>query len=348
MYDTLIVGQGLAGSLLAWELSQAGETVMVIDNGHRHASSWVAAGLINPVTGMRMVKSPHTEAWLAAADSHYKGLEAYFSIRFHHQLPMWRIFTNTKQQQAWQERLREVDYRPYLSEIKDVAQITPYRSEFGVGKVSQTGYIDTKLLLTTLKDWLEQRKSYLQTDCDYSSIRVEEKGASVGELKARRLIFCEGARAVDNPWFTGLPLSPVKGEILTVEYQQTLPKVIANFGKWLLPLSERQAKLGASYDWEHRDQEPTEKAREHLLEELDRVTDSKLNVRVIEHEVGLRPNSRDRLPLIGCHPEQQTVWIFNGFGSRGSLMIPYYAQQFSRHLLTGDPLEADCDIARWR
>jgi len=64
MIDFLIVGQGLAGSLLAWELIQRGCSVLVVDKGEENASQ-VAAGLINPVTGIRFVKSgsvPHSTA----------------------------------------------------------------------------------------------------------------------------------------------------------------------------------------------------------------------------------------------------------------------------------------------
>ena len=33
-FDTLILGQGLAGSALAWQLIEAGQQVCVIDDGH--------------------------------------------------------------------------------------------------------------------------------------------------------------------------------------------------------------------------------------------------------------------------------------------------------------------------
>lgn len=348
MKDFLIVGQGLAGSLLAWELIQAGASVTVVDNGHRSAASWVAAGLINPITGMRMVKSPHTEKWLAAADSLYLQVQQTLAIRVRHQLPMWRIFTDPKQQQAWQERLQQVEYRPYIGGLKEAAEALPYCAALGFGEVAQTGYIDTKLLLTSLKQWLRERASYLQSECNYDEIKLDKQGVRLDETEAKRLIFCEGARAVDNPWFDALPLSPVKGEILTLETQPTLPAVIANFGKWVLPVGEGRVKLGSTYDWEQQDLVPTNKARAHLLEQLSRFTQAELDTRVVGHEVGLRPNSRDRLPLIGRHPNEERLWMFNGFGSRGSLMIPYYAAQLRAHLLNGTALDADCELARWR
>ena len=54
--DYLIIGQGLAGSLLAWELINRNCKVVIIDNGQENASQ-VAAGLINPIAGQRFVKS---------------------------------------------------------------------------------------------------------------------------------------------------------------------------------------------------------------------------------------------------------------------------------------------------
>ena len=63
--DAIIVGQGLAGSLLAFALHQRGQQVMLLDDGVVNASQ-VAAGLINPVTGQRLVKSVSASQLLQA------------------------------------------------------------------------------------------------------------------------------------------------------------------------------------------------------------------------------------------------------------------------------------------
>jgi len=55
--DYIIVGQGLAGSLLAYELMQEGKLVCIVDEHHLGAASAVAAGIINPITGRRFAKS---------------------------------------------------------------------------------------------------------------------------------------------------------------------------------------------------------------------------------------------------------------------------------------------------
>ncbi len=56
-FNYIIVGQGLAGSLLAHSLRKAGKSVLIVDSFKPNSSSRVAAGLINPVTGRRMVKT---------------------------------------------------------------------------------------------------------------------------------------------------------------------------------------------------------------------------------------------------------------------------------------------------
>ncbi|MBD3670094.1 MAG: FAD-dependent oxidoreductase [Gammaproteobacteria bacterium] len=346
MLDVLIVGQGLAGSLLASELIAQGQRIRVLDNRHRHASSMVAAGLINPVTGRRLVKSPYTEDWMAAAWSCYRQLESELGLALLFEKPMWRLFTSAKQREIWQQRQSQEEYAGFLS-TPDTEPASLYQAPHGMGKVSHTAYVDTKVMLTALRDWLEQQDAYLEREVEYEAIHPRQGHVEVDGLKARQLVFCEGYRGMHNPWFGQLPLTPVKGEILTLSHDTDLPDLIANFGKWLLPIDTNLFKLGATYDWEHLDNVPTQAARQHLLDALAKVLSHPLSTTLQAHEAGVRPNSRDRLPLIGPHPDHRSLYIFNGFGSRGALMIPYYASQLAAHMRQGEALPSHCDIARF-
>src|SRR5580698_9302916 len=55
--DVLVVGQGICGTSLSRELDRAGLTYIVIDEERPDSASRAAAGLINPVTGRRFVKT---------------------------------------------------------------------------------------------------------------------------------------------------------------------------------------------------------------------------------------------------------------------------------------------------
>ena len=53
--DYIIVGQGICGTFLSWNLLKKGKSVLVIDEANPYSSSKVANGVINPVTGRRIV-----------------------------------------------------------------------------------------------------------------------------------------------------------------------------------------------------------------------------------------------------------------------------------------------------
>lgn len=55
--DYLIIGQGICGTMLSWNLFREGKKVLVIDDGNEHTPSRAAAGIINPVTGRRYAYS---------------------------------------------------------------------------------------------------------------------------------------------------------------------------------------------------------------------------------------------------------------------------------------------------
>jgi len=53
----LIIGQGIAGTMVAQTLEKAGKSFLILEDDHAHSSSIVAAGTINPVTGRKYVKT---------------------------------------------------------------------------------------------------------------------------------------------------------------------------------------------------------------------------------------------------------------------------------------------------
>jgi glycine/D-amino acid oxidase-like deaminating enzyme len=133
--DYLIIGQGLAGSLLAWELIQRQKKVIIVDN-NKESASLIAAGLINPVTGMRLVKSAHVDTLLPTAIDFYKQLSGYFQQTFFIEKPMLRILRNNKELVACEKRLQNSDYQSYLSEI--IPSIPLITTPFGILKQQKT------------------------------------------------------------------------------------------------------------------------------------------------------------------------------------------------------------------
>ncbi len=121
--DYLIIGQGLAGSLLAWELIQRDCKVIILDNGKENASQ-VAAGLINPITGMRFVKSADIDTLLPTAKRSYSKLADVFQQPFYIEKPMLRLFRSDAELTHCLKRLDNPDYQDYLGAVKPPECVT--------------------------------------------------------------------------------------------------------------------------------------------------------------------------------------------------------------------------------
>jgi glycine/D-amino acid oxidase-like deaminating enzyme len=347
--DTLVVGQGLAGSALAWHLLGAGERVLVIDDDHKSASSMVAAGLINPLAGMRFNRRPEMDDWLDAADRWYSKLETRFGQHFHHALPMLRLFRSPQQRRFHERRLHDPASGGLLGtafEAPDCPE--PIMATYGGFIQQRTGYVDMPALLTRLAGWLRQSGHLLNCALPSAGIRLTAAGVEANGMHARRVVFCDGYRLAANPWFDWLPLTPDKGEILDLRLSGWQPGHIINGAHWLVPCADRAVRFGATHEHRQIDTATSSGARSELLAGLHAMMPlAAQHATLLGQRAGVRPATRDRYPLLGQHPKHPALWVFNGFGARGALTIPWYARRMSEHLCQGAALPAEADIRRF-
>ncbi|MGY6275581.1 NAD(P)/FAD-dependent oxidoreductase [Methylomonas sp. MgM2] len=341
--DALIIGQGLAGSILAWEMMRQQFRVVVIDHGDRNASK-VAAGLINPVTGQRLVKTPGVDELLPAATGFYRQLGETFKKQFFVPLPILRILKSPREREFAYRRLSEASYQDFLKNCD--ACVPDINSPFGLLEQQHTGYLRTELLLNTLREFFVVNASYRQTGLEYTEIRLEPN-LTWRDLQPKHIVFCEGHRAIANPWFGKLPFQPAKGQILSCRADSAVPNRILNFGNWLIPNDERRFKLGSTFEPGITDNQPTQAARHGLLQSLGTVCPGLTPVEVLAHEVGVRPATLDKQPFIGAHPSFDCLHIFNGFGAKGSMSIPWHARRFVAALKGRMPLPGHCRVQRY-
>jgi glycine/D-amino acid oxidase-like deaminating enzyme len=327
--DYLIIGQGLAGSMLSFELIKRGQRVLVVDNNLHGSSSQVAAGLINPITGHRLNMNDGFVDYLDIAQNLYTALENELGTSFISPIEQRRLIKNPGQASYFEKRCEQQEYRAFLSKAN-----TPEfkSSEFGTAAVHQTYVVDTKALLAAVKTWLIERDAYLSVQVDYSDLVSEHQSFSINDINAKQIIFCEGFQAINNPWLKDLPFKFAKGEILTLELETACPTMLS-WGSWLVPQepNSTSAKLGANYAWEDTDLTPSEAVKTKLIDSLEQTTTFK--GRVVQHEVGVRPTTKLRKAFVGPLSNLNNAYCFNGFGSKGCLTIPKHVQLLCDHLL---------------
>ena len=345
-YKYIIIGQGLAGSLLAWSLLQMGASVCLISE-QKDCASRVAAGLINPVTGQRFVLAELTPQMLEWGKHFYQDIEDKLQVKVYHEQAMLRLFNNEKERFNGEKRLMQDNYLPFLTLMDIPDHISAEHS--GLAQ-QQTAWLDTNLLLDSLATHFDQHPDVLFSQhqhFNHRDIRSTVDSVQWQSVSADKVIFCEGYKLKDNPLFSWLPLQPVHGEILTCKTSASLDKDIINKNKWLLPTDNHHCKIGATYEPSIHEPQLQETSKQDLLDFANHLFKEKYDFHCLEHQAGIRPATKDKQPFLGFHPEHENIGVFNGFGSRGSLMIPYYANLFSESLLQGLKIPKEVDTKRF-
>jgi len=342
---TLIIGQGLAGSLLAWKLLKTGAKVTVVDSGLPESASSVAAGLINPLAGRRFSPAAETPHWLSVANHTYQELAHELGQEFYQTMPSLRLFQSAQQREFYrqaQDRIHD------LVEAEINTQELPLSFDAPHGGIRQnhTGFVRTGQLLKSIREALIEQDSFRQLDVTAESLHCQPQGCQWQGETYSRVVFCEGAKLANNPYFHRLPLQAAKGEIVDLEVNNARLDCIINAQHWLIPLSPQHWRLGATHEHRFEHRHPTAEGRQQLLHWLNQQLPN-LNYRVSRHQAGVRPGTPDRYPLLGPHAQHPCVWVFNGFGARGSLTIPYYAECLIEHWLQDQPLPNNAHINRF-
>ena len=343
MVDFLIVGQGIAGSVLALQLLKHSQRILVINNRKNNVASSVAAGIYNPITGREMTQSWFAEALFPYLLDFYREAEKTLGTRFLWPMPIFRPFLTYQERTAWLQKVIEGDSTPFVKEVTKATfhqenMVPPY----GGIVLDQSGYLDVKGFLKATQSYLQTQHAYVEADFMYDHVHFG-KYVKYQNIVARRIIFCEGPQAKKNPFFPMLPFRLVKGELLKVSLQQPLG-IIYNRGVFVLPKAAHETIVGATYDWQDESLKITAKARKILEERL--YSTFKLSCTVRDQQAGIRPATFDRRPFIGLHPQCAQLAIFNGLGTKGVSLAPYFAKIFVEHLLLQKELPREVQLRR--
>jgi len=346
-YDFLIVGQGIAGSLLAWELERRGQNVAIIDQHRAGAASRVASGMWNPITFRLLLKSWRADTLLPVALDYYAELCRHFQGDWLHLMPIHRIFPNKETQEMWQAKSMDPDYHHLLGELAEVpVHESPLRYPFGYGEVKQSGWLEINPLLDHIRRHFEEKAALYEADFQYDTLDISADKVSWQGHSAKKIIFSEGNSLSQNPWFQWLPLKLAQGDVLTLHIPGLDLHAVYNAGFFILPLGNDHYRLGATYEWDILNPQPTAAGKQELLDKL--ATAYQGPYTIINHQAGIRPAVADRRPLLGQHPEHPELAIFNGLGTKGVLLAPYFARQMAGFLLGTAALEAEVNINRFR
>ena len=342
-FDYLIVGLGLSGVMLCEALRKRGKTFKVISNKSQQASI-VASGLYNPVVLKRFNKAWDAEEHLPIAMSAYEELELFLGIKIDYKLPIYRVFSSIEEQNNWIIASDKIPLKSYLiSNIKSNTNQNIY-APYGYGEVKNTGRIDTKLLLESYSNVLNNEKLISHESFEYDKLKISKK-IVYKCIESENIIFSEGFGVRQNPFFNYLPIEGTKGELIIINAPKLNSEVIIKSSVFIIPIGNNNYLVGSTYAWDDFNNDPTINAKNKLLNKLDKLV--LCPYKVVYQRAGIRPTVIDRRPLVGQHKSHQNLYILNGLGSRGVLIAPTVADALINLIEDKLPLQKEINISRF-
>jgi glycine oxidase len=346
MTDFLIVGNGLAGNVLAHTLKNNQFSFNIIGDSKLSQCSLVAAGIWNPIVFKRMTKSWLADEFINFLIPFYTNIQNQFSKKIITHRPIIKSFFEEQEKQLWLKKSKNelsqfLDTAIY-TEVPDTFKNCKLKHEFGI--VKNAGNIDLVTFISESENLF--KSNFINQNFNYSDLKIESDFISYKNVNYKNVIFCEGYLVNTNPYFNWIPLKPAKGETLTIETTELqIENSILNKNGFIFNMETNTFKVGATYEWEDLTETPTEKGKNELRQKLSHLISC--DYQVTKHQAGIRPSSIDRRPIIGTHPKHKNLHIFNGLGTKGVMLAPYFANNFVHFYQQKQALINEVNVARF-
>lgn len=344
--DYIIVGQGLAGSALAWELLSRGKRLMVFDEPLKNRASKISAGICNPITGRVMTKTYLADTLFPYLNRFYLDAEKSLSRKVFYPLPIYRPFLSSEEVIQWKMKMEFETMRTFVTHLQDEPLLSDsLNNPFGGLMVGQSGYLDVTGWTSAVQLSLIENNAYRE---EFFAENELEAGDTIRyrDVVASKIIFCNGLSARQSSWFNWLPIKPLKGETVTVAMDIDASWIISR-GVYLVPGKEANTFIvGSTYKHMPFEEAPSEEGLTQITSRLRELV--RVPFRVIHQDWGIRPTVSDRRPLLGHHPANDNVVIFNGLGTKGVSLAPYFAKSLTDWMEDRAELPEEVNIYRFK
>ena len=341
--DYLIIGQGISGTVLSYYLLQSGKKVIVIDENKPFTASKAASGVINPVTGRRIVRTWRIEELLPFALDAYGELGKNLEKDVIKQCSILDFHASLQMKEAFEKRLTEE--QEYLHKSFGSTWNNYFNYHFNLGEISPCLLVDINAILEKWRDKLQQQNALLTEAFTWDNCIVNDGHVVYKDTTAEKIICCEGTFGAENPFFRNLPYALNKGEAVIARIPDLPQENIYKQGLSIVPWKNDLFWIGSSYEWNFADALPTAAFKQKVITHLNYWL--KVPFEITDHMASVRPANMERRPFVGLHPKFSAVGILNGMGTKGCSLAPFFAKQLTDYLIAEKPIYADADVKRF-
>lgn len=360
MFDAIIVGGGIIGLSVAWNLQREGLQTLVLERGAAgQEASWMAAGMLCPVAEAHFTERELLELSLrsmALYPDFVRDLEAASGLPVEYNTTGTLVVAMDSDEVRVLRRLLEFQQELELPAFwlsGDQCRVRePKLSSRALGGISapQDHQIDNRRLVPALVKALASiggrvRERTPVVELLFEKGRVSGVRTPAARLPAKHVIVAAGAWSRQ---LKGLPdgfvppVRPVKGQLICLDMNPSEPVIehtIRGRRAYVVPRRDGQLLVGATSEEKGFDRDPTAGGIYELLRGVCELLPTVADIPVAEFRVGLRPGSHDNLPILGpCDVEG--LLFATGHHRGGVLLAPVTAWALARTILDGEPPEA--------
>jgi glycine oxidase len=351
--DVLVVGGGLIGLSVAFELAQRGATVRVYDRGEPgHGASWAGAGMLAPYA-----ERIADDAFLALCQASLAQYPDFVrrvvdASGVHVELPLDGIVEAAFDAQRLNELTafaRDLAARNVQCELLDrratlLAEPALGKHVLGALVIGGQGYVDNRRLGRALLAAARAQGVIVYAPVRDVAIECDERRvlgvrSELGFAPASIVINATGAWAAQIP---GVPeqavpaVAPIKGQMLALAVPDGFMRRATWVpGAYLVPRTDGRLLIGATVEDIGFDERVTAAGIDALLHAALGAAPSLGAFTVTESWAGLRPGTPDGRPLIGPTPIDGLL-LATGHYRNGILLAPVTASLIASFVETGD------------
>lgn len=375
MPDVLIIGGGVIGLSLAWDLAQHGQSVQVIDRGEPgKEASWAGAGILPPASWktalhpydqLRALSSELHPQWAAALllqtgiDTGYRLCGGIYLARTPGETASLIAWAGAAAEEGIEVR-RLGDLELEASGVKTWGRLPACPTSGEAGTWDRKQILAAYLLPHEAQLRNPRHLQALRISCEQWGVEitpgVEAQGfdiragrlaaviTSAGPMQARQFCFTSGAWTGKLCTRLGIPLGilPIRGQMVLFNTGEasSLKPIVTEGSRYLVPRDDGRVLAGSTEEEVGFDKSTTEEAIADLTSFARGLIPALENAPVERTWAGLRPASFDGLPYLGPLPGLSNCFIASGHFRSGLYLSPATAVVMSQ-LLRGEQPRID-------
>ncbi len=352
-YDVAIIGGGVIGASIAFELAAENLRAIVLDRQEPgREASWAAAGMLSP--------APDSPRDLPLAPFALKSLQLYpqFAAAIEEASSKstgyardgaLEVFFSAEADRERDARLRELRQLGIAAEAISADAAREMTGATGPAVRSalflpDEGSVEPRLLIDALLTAARSRSVEIRGGCEVSSLtrdgdRCTGVVAANEKIAAEHVILaagCFSSQAVNEPSLSAqAPTRPVRGQMLALRPKggMGLQRVVRSEHAYLVPRKDGRIVAGSTLEEAGFEKQITAAGIAKILDATLDMCPELAGAQLIETWAGLRPGTPDDLPILGS-TGLRGLWIATGHYRNGILLSAATAKLF-RELISG-------------